>query len=102
MATNHPAGYAALTRPTTTHDHPPHRLIMSDSRRAALRAALQPASIAVVGASENPDKIGGRPLFYLSKFRYQGKVYPINPNRSKAQGYKAYPSLAALPDAPEV
>jgi len=75
---------------------------MIDSRRAALRAVLDPASIAVIGASENPDKIGGRPLFYLSKFRYKGKVYPINPNRSKAQGFKAYPSLAALPDVPEV
>jgi acyl-CoA synthetase (NDP forming) len=71
-------------------------------RRTALRAALQPASIAVIGASENPDKIGGRPLFYLSKFGYKGKVYPINPNRSKAQAYKAYPSLDALPEAPEV
>jgi acyl-CoA synthetase (NDP forming) len=74
---------------------------MSDPRRSALKAALEPASIAVVGASENPDKIGGRPLLYLSKFRYRGKVYPINPNRSKAQGFKAYPALAALPETPD-
>src|SRR5262245_9933717 len=72
------------------------------STLANLRAALRPASVAVIGASENPDKIGGRPLFYLAKFGYRGKVYPINPNRSKAQGFKAYPSLAELPAAPEV
>jgi len=75
---------------------------MSTARRTALQALLNPKSVAVVGASENPDKIGGRPLLYLSKFRYKGKVFPINPNRGKAQGFKAYPSLSALPEPPEV
>jgi acyl-CoA synthetase (NDP forming) len=70
--------------------------------RAALRTVLDPRSVAVIGASENPNKIGGRPLLYLSKFRYKGKVYPINPNRSKAQGFRVYPNLAALPEVPEV
>jgi acyl-CoA synthetase (NDP forming) len=75
---------------------------MTDSRRAALRTVLNPRSVAVIGASENSNKIGGRPLLYLSKFGYRGKVYPINPKRKDAQGYKAYPSLSALPEAPEV
>jgi acyl-CoA synthetase (NDP forming) len=75
---------------------------MSDPRRAALRTVLNPRSVAVIGASENPNKIGGRPLLYLSKFGYRGKVYPINPKRKDAQGYKAYPGLSALPEAPEV
>lgn len=70
--------------------------------RAALRAVLNPRSVAVIGASENPNKIGGRPLLYLSKFRFKGKVYPINPKRTKAQGYRVYPSLADLPEVPEV
>jgi acyl-CoA synthetase (NDP forming) len=72
------------------------------SARAALRTVLNPKSVAVIGASENPNKIGGRPLLYLSRFGFKGKVYPINPNRKEAQGYKAFPSLAALPEAPEV
>jgi acyl-CoA synthetase (NDP forming) len=67
-----------------------------------LRTVLAPASVAVIGASENPNKIGGRPLLFLSRFGFKGKVYPINPKRSEAQGLKAYPSLAALPEAPEV
>jgi acyl-CoA synthetase (NDP forming) len=75
---------------------------MSDPRRAALRTVLNPRSVAVIGASENPNKIGGRPLLYLSKFGYRGKVYPINPKRKDAQGFRAYPSLADLPEAPEV
>ena len=36
------------------------------------------------------------------RFGFKGKVYPINPKRSEAQGYKAYPNLAALPETPEV
>lgn len=75
---------------------------MTDSVRDSLRTVLDPKSVAIVGASENPDKLGGRPLLYLSRFGYKGKVYPINPKRPEAQGYKAYPSLADLPEAPEV
>jgi len=75
---------------------------MTDSLRDALRTVLDPKSVAIVGASENPNKLGGRPLLYLSRYGYKGRVYPINPKRPEAQGYKAYPSLADLPEAPEV
>jgi acyl-CoA synthetase (NDP forming) len=74
---------------------------MTDTDRARLRLALNPRSVAVVGASDNPDKIGGRPLLYLSKFGYKGKVYPINPNRRKVQGFKAVPSVSELTEAPD-
>jgi acyl-CoA synthetase (NDP forming) len=75
---------------------------MSQAALARLRTVLDPKSVAVIGASENPNKIGGRPLAYLSRFGFKGKVYPINPKRNEAQGLKAYPNLAALPEAPEV
>jgi acyl-CoA synthetase (NDP forming) len=75
---------------------------MSETGRANLRAVLNPRSVAIIGASENPNKIGGRPLLYLSRFGFQGKVYPINPKRSEAQGFKTYPDLAALPEVPDV
>ena len=70
---------------------------MSSAARAALRTVLDPKSVAVIGASENPNKIGGRPLFYLSRFGFKGKVYPINPNRNEAQGYKAFPIWPRCP-----
>src|SRR4051794_4845661 len=75
---------------------------MTQDPRANLRAVLNPRSVAIVGASENPNKIGGRPLLYLSRFGYQGKVYPINPKRSEAQGFKTYPDIGALPEVPDV
>jgi len=75
---------------------------MSDSSKDPLRALLNPRSIAIVGASENSNKIGGRPLLYLRKHGYRGKVYPINPNRKDVQKYKCFPTLGALPEIPEV
>ncbi|MSQ59239.1 MAG: CoA-binding protein [Betaproteobacteria bacterium] len=75
---------------------------MNEDHKAPLRALLNPRSIALIGASENPNKIGGRPLLYLGRHGYKGKVYPINPNRKDAQKYKCYPSLSALPETPEV
>jgi acyl-CoA synthetase (NDP forming) len=67
-----------------------------------LRAALDPKSVAIIGASENPNKVGGRPVHYLDKFGFKGKIFPINPSRSEVQGYKCYRSLADLPEAPEM
>jgi acyl-CoA synthetase (NDP forming) len=67
-----------------------------------LHAALDPKSIAIIGASENPNKIGGRPIHYMKRHGYQGAIYPINPNRAEIQGLKSYPSLAALPEVPEL
>ena len=74
---------------------------MTDVLRDALRTVLNPRSVAVIGASENENKIGGRPLLYLARHGFKGTVYPINPKRAEIQGFKAYPSLADLPDAPE-
>jgi acyl-CoA synthetase (NDP forming) len=67
-----------------------------------LRAALDPRSVAIIGASENPNKVGGRPVHYLDKFGFKGKIFPINPSRQEIQGHKCYPSLKDLPEAPEM
>lgn len=64
-------------------------------------SALNPASVAVIGASDNPNKVGGRPIHYLSRFGFQGKVFPINPQRSVVQGIRAFPDLDALDQTPE-
>ena len=67
-----------------------------------LSAALAPQSIAVIGASDNPEKIGGRPIKYMLRAGYKGRLYPINPNRPEIQGLKAYPDVASLPEAPDL
>ena len=70
--------------------------------RAALRLALAPRSIAVIGASDNAHKIGGRPLAYLARFGFAGVVYPINPTRDQVQGLRCFPSLQSLPERPDI
>src|SRR5580692_10119679 len=67
-----------------------------------LKAALDPRSVAIIGASENPNKVGGRPVHYLDKFGFAGKIFPINPSRTEVQGHKCYKSLDELPEAPEM
>jgi acyl-CoA synthetase (NDP forming) len=67
-----------------------------------LRAALDPRSVAIIGASENPNKVGGRPVHYLKKFGFKGRIFPVNPSRREIQGHKCYPSLKDLPEAPEM
>jgi acyl-CoA synthetase (NDP forming) len=73
-----------------------------DNIMSRLKAALDPRSVAIIGASENPNKVGGRPVHYLDKFGFKGRIFPINPSRPEVQGYKCYKSLADLPEAPEM
>jgi acyl-CoA synthetase (NDP forming) len=69
---------------------------------AALDALVRPRSVAIVGASDDPRRIGGRPIAYLKQQGFAGAVWPVNPNRSTVQGLPAFPSVAALPEAPNV
>jgi len=54
-------------------------------------------SLAVIGASTDPIKQGGRPVRYSVMSDFKGRVYPINPRADEVQGVKAYPHLSAVP-----
>jgi acyl-CoA synthetase (NDP forming) len=62
---------------------------------------LNPRSVAVIGASDNPNKVGGRPIHYMMKHGYTGRIFPINPNRSVVQGLRCYASVDDLPETPD-
>jgi acetate---CoA ligase (ADP-forming) len=68
------------------------------ARLEGFRALLAPRTVAIVGASSDPSRIGGRPVRYYREGGFKGRLYPINPNRDEVQGYKAYASLAAVPE----
>jgi len=70
-------------------------------RLASLDALFAPRSIAIVGASQDARKIGGRPLAFLKRYGYPGAVYPINPQYPEVQGVPAFSSLAACPAPPD-
>lgn len=61
-----------------------------------LEAFFRPRAVAVVGASDR-DGLLGRPLRYLTEYRYPGAVYPVNPRRRELRGLPCYPSVRELP-----
>jgi len=63
----------------------------------SLRAALEPRSVAIIGASDNPHKVGGRPILYMKRYGYRGAIYPVNPGRAEVQGLKAYAHIGDTP-----
>ena len=52
----------------------------------SLQALLHPKSVAIVGASQNPQKVGGMPVRLLTELGYPGVVYPINATAAEVQG----------------
>lgn len=72
------------------------------ARFAGLTPLLRPRSVAVLGASADRLRIGGRPIAYMLERGFRGAILPVNPNRDEIQGLRCYPSLAALPEVPDV
>jgi acetyltransferase len=58
---------------------------------------FNPQSIAVIGASRTPGKVGYDILKNILQYGYQGAVYPINPEAPEILGVKAYPSILDIP-----
>ncbi|MFA6194867.1 MAG: acetate--CoA ligase family protein [Patescibacteria group bacterium] len=65
----------------------------------SLNNFFNPRSVAVVGASNSPEKLGRQILDNIIKGGFKGRVYPINLKEKKIAKLKAYPNLAALPHA---
>jgi acyl-CoA synthetase (NDP forming) len=62
-----------------------------------LDALLKPSSIAVIGASDNPRRIGGVPVDLLKRARFE-RLYPVNPKNQTIQGLKAYADIESVPE----
>ena len=58
-----------------------------------LKYALNPRSIAVVGASRYPTKVGNKVVAELMEWGYGGTIYPVNPRAREVLGLKSYPTL---------
>lgn len=69
---------------------------------AGMDAFFLARGIAVIGASADATKIGGRPVHLLRRHGYAGAIYPINPKGGEIQGLPAYARLADTPQAPEL
>lgn len=54
-------------------------------------------SVAIIGASGDPDKLGGKPIRYFRDAGYKGQIYPVNSKSSEIQGYPAYATVTDIP-----
>lgn len=75
----------------------PHPLKSEGANTAYLDRFFNAESVAVVGASATPGKIGNAILDSLVNHQYKGCVYPINPQRKEILGLPTYPSLKDVP-----
>jgi acetyl coenzyme A synthetase (ADP forming)-like protein len=68
----------------------------------AMKGMFMPSSVAVVGASREPGKVGYSVVKNLIDGGYNGRVYPINPSAPEVLGLKAYTSVKEVPEVPDV
>jgi acyl-CoA synthetase (NDP forming) len=65
-------------------------------------AAFTPRSVAVLGASSRERGGGNQFIWSIQSMGYEGTIYPINPTVEEVHGLKCYPSLAAVPEVPDL
>jgi acetate---CoA ligase (ADP-forming) len=91
--TTHQGGNGHVPRPPST---------ASSAVGEAVRTMLEARSVALVGASMRAASFGSRMLEEVSKSRALPRIYPVNPRYAELAGARCYPSLADLPEAPEL
>ncbi len=75
---------------------------MTVGRSPELEEVFRPASVAVVGASNRPGRVGTSLFRNILAAGYQGVAYPVNPSRKSVSGVRCYPDIASLPEAPDL
>lgn len=64
--------------------------------RRTNKVLLDAQSVAVIGASPDDGKIGGKPMRFLNNLGFRGKIYPVNPGYETIAGHRCYPDLASI------
>ena len=70
-----------------------------EKRCHAIDAIFNPKAVAVIGASDNPGKLGSHVMRSLTEGGYPGRIYPVNPGRNEIMGIKTYPTLLQIPES---
>lgn len=68
------------------------------NRNNELNTVLAPRSLALVGVSAHPNNISSRPLKYLRKFGFKGRIFLVNPKAPLIDGVQSYRSLLEVPE----
>jgi acyl-CoA synthetase (NDP forming) len=62
----------------------------------SLEPLFNPGSVAVLGASQDPTRIGGMPVNYMLTAGFAGDIYPVNPSHDRVQGLQAYAQIGDI------
>ena len=71
-------------------------------RSRELDELFRPASVAVIGASNTPGKVGTSLFRNILQAGYRGVAYPVNPSWKSVSGVRCYPGVEDLPEAPDL
>jgi len=74
---------------------------VSTSAPIDLKPFFAPASVALIGATDDLTRFAGRVLMRMMNFGYQGRVFPVNPRFKEVRGMRCYASVRELPEAPD-
>jgi acetate---CoA ligase (ADP-forming) len=75
---------------------------MSVDGSSSLDEVFRPSSVAVVGASNRPGRVGTSLFRNILQAGFRGVAYPVNPSWKSVSGVRCYPSVSALPEPPEL
>jgi len=67
-----------------------------------LATFFYPKSVAVIGASRSPEKVGAIVLKNILNSKFRGKIFPVNPNTDKINNLKCYKGVEDIPETPEL
>ncbi|OYP14250.1 CoA-binding protein [Streptomyces sp. FBKL.4005] len=81
---------------------PARRTYTREEILASMRQLMQPRAVAVIGASQEPGKIGNSVMRNLLDGGFAGEIHPVNPRAGDILGRKAYPSIADVPGEVDV
>ncbi len=73
--------------------------VVGATGKALASALFAPGVVALVGASADEKKNTARPLRFMRKHGFKGRILPVNAGRAEVMGLPAYPSVAALPES---
>jgi acyl-CoA synthetase (NDP forming) len=68
---------------------------------SSLDVLMNPRSVAMIGASGDVTRIGGRAMRHIKECGFTGDIFPVNPGRDEVQGLKAYRSVDDIPGRPD-
>jgi acyl-CoA synthetase (NDP forming) len=70
--------------------------------RPPISLLFEARSVAIIGASADPTKLGSSPLHAMRVLGFRGTISIVNPRYEELLGHRCYPSIAALPDGIEI